>query len=754
MGFHLEQSSSSSSRRSDGLLNLWWSAVRYKRLFGAITAIFVVAGGIYLMLATPQYRAEALLRFQTKPGAAISALSDVSGTIEANPSASDESEVLASRPIVSEAIVQTGAAITVQTETYFPLLGRLLASRYHGATELAPPFLGLKKYAWGGEQLKLGTFTLPSNVLEEKFRIVAAEGDRWTLYDDENKTLAQGRVAQTVSFAVSTADGEAQAQLRVDMLRARPGVAFAIRRLSDEVAYKSVSARLKAVVSSRDSSLREPAMLTLSYQADTPDGAQSMVNTIVKTYLTRDVEYRSGQAQRNLDFLHRRLPGLKTDLEKAENKLNDFRTKTGTIDVDQQGTALISRLSSLEEHQTVLQLALDGLNDRYQPGNPIYKTALAQLNQVNSEIEKTSRIAAKLPSTQREYVRLSRQVAVATQLYTNVLTNSQQLEVAVASTAPGASVVEWAIAPEKPTWPRRGIVLLGSLLGGLFAATCAVHLISLKRRELRTPEDIDGISSLPRLTVVAESAAQRLQVQQIGESCGASGPMPLLLGMTSPTDPSIEALRLLRSSLRTLLARNDEPRKGVVILFTGPTQGVGNSFVASNFAYLLAETKASVLLIDADMRRGKSSQLPERRPGAGLAEVLNGVARIKDVIVRLGGSHLSMLGAGISTTPNTSELLEQAEYGKVLAQLRDQYDFIVIDAPPVLPTSDTLTLAAQDCDLVLVVSRADFTRAHQLEETLRRLENAAARVMGHVFNGLLPSRYSVREASGFSGAKR
>ena len=750
MGSYIGQSSLTAlPKRSDGLLDLWRSIIRHKLLFTAITGTFCVLGALYILQATPQYRAEALLRVQTKSSASISALSDVSGAMPSDVSANDESDVLTSRSIVGEAIVQTGAETTVQTESHFPLIGQYLASRHIADNQLAPPVLGLSGYAWGGERLKPGIFTVPTAVLGDKFRVVAGEAGQWTLYDKADVQLAQGRVGQLVSFHVDTPDGDAPGELRIDMLRARPGVEFTIRRQSAQMVYDNVDNQLRTSVS-RESSIRDPSMMRLSYQADTPLGAQMMVNAIVKTYLKRDIEYRAEQAQLSLDFLRRRLPALKMDLEIAEDRLNQYRTETQTIDKDQQSYALVTRMNSLAEHKTLLQLALDEQKQKYHPGSPAYQTALSQLDEVKREMQETDETAAKLPSTQREYVRLSRDVAVDTQLYTSVLTNAQQLEVAAASTAPGVSVVDWAIAPEKASWPRKGIVLLGSILGGLFVSTVAVHLVSLKRKELRTPEEIDHISQFPRLAVVAQSSAQ---FRHGSVSRRLRGTPAKLLAVSNPSDPSIEALRSLRSSLRALLAGTDGQMTSKMILFTGPTQGVGKSFVSSNFAYLLAETNASVLLIDADMRQGRLSSLLHGQRGAGLAEVLAGTAQLEDAITGVDQSSLSILHAGASSPLNPSELLGRPAFREMLATLRERYDFVVIDSPPVLPVSDALSIAAQGCDLVLLVSRADYTGARQLEETLRRLENVGAKVGGHIFNGFLPGRYGEREEYGLNIAK-
>jgi tyrosine-protein kinase Etk/Wzc len=726
--------------KRDGLVDLWRSTVRHKWMFAIITCGCVFAGGLYTLLATPQYRAEALLRVQGKMGAPISALSDVSGTMATDPSASDESDVLTSRSIVSEAIAQTGAEMSVRTGSYFPLIGQFLAARHASDSELAPPLFGLSGNAWGGEVLKPGVFDVPASTYGDKYRVVAGDHGNWTLFDHTGARIAQGATGETVAFQVATPAGNEAGHVRIDTLRARPGVEFTVSRQSEQMTYDNVIAKLKTAISARDSSIRDPSMIRLSYQADSPTNAQAMINTIIRTYLNRDIEFRAHQAQLNLDFLRARLPGLKTDLEKAENALNEFRTATRSIDLDQQGAALIGRLSALQEHETQLELAFTDAQQRYRPYSPLYQVALSQLNQVRRDVDQTSAAAAMLPSTQREYVRLSRQVAVATTLFTNVLTNSQQLEVAAASTAPGVSVVDWAVSPEKQSWPKKGIVLLGSLLGGLFLSAVRVHLVSLKRKELRTPEEIDYISQLPRLAVVAQSSAQ---LRQLIHSRGGHGARARLLAITSPTDPSIEALRSLRSILRALSAGGgiEGASKGKVILFTGPTKGVGKSFVSSNFAHLLAETNASVLLVDADMRKGRLSQLVGSRSKAGLADVLEGKVRIEDAIVNLEGSKLSLLDAGTSTPENPSELLGRSAFQDMLTTQRARYDFVVIDSPPILPVSDALAIAAQDCDLVVLVSRADYTGARQLEETLRRLENVGAKVAGHVFNGFLPKRY-------------
>lgn len=737
--------------KNDGLAGLWRSIARHKLLFSTIVGICCLVGGVYILLATPQYRADALLRVQIKPGASISALSDVSGTMSADQSADDETDVLSSRTIVGEAIAATGGDTVVQTESYFPLIGRYFASRHAASNRLRRPFLGLTGYAWGGEQLKPGLFQVPDAALGEKFRVVAGEDGAWTLYDKDGHQLVQGRVGETATFQVTTDDEAASGQLRIDVLRARPGIEFSLSKLSQQAAYEDVSSRLKTSVTAQNSSLRDSSMMRLSYQATSALAAERMVNAIVNAFVKRNVDDRAAQAHMKLQTLSERLPKLKGELQSAEDRLNDFRTQNQAIDMDQQGISLISRMNSLVERQAQLRLEFEEKRQLFGPDSPTYKGLVQQLDQVGREISRTGDLTKNLPATQREFVRLSSDVSINKQIYTGVLANIQQLEVAAASTASGVNVMDWAIAPEKPSWPRKAIILLGSLLGGLFAATVTVHFVSMQRREFRTPQEIDYVSDLPRLAVVARSKAQ---LRGVADSRNHQDEPMKLLAVSSPRDPSIEALRALPSSVRAMLARVSNDRNNKVILFTGPTQGVGKSFVSSNFAYLLSQTEASVLLIDGDMRQGKLGRLQQDPAGPGLAEVLKKTATLDEAIVRQDGTNLSVLGAGDAYPSNPAELLSSPAFREMLGTLRDIYDFVVIDSPPVLPVSDAVTIAAQGCDLVLLVSRADHTGSRQLEETLQRLANVGAKVGGHIFNGFLPSRYGENDEYGLNAARR
>ncbi|WP_423382530.1 GNVR domain-containing protein [Burkholderia sp. LMG 32019] len=494
-----------------------------------------------------------------------------------------------------------------------------------------------------------------------------------------------------------------------------------MRKQPEPLVYENVSKHLKTVVPNRDSTLESPSMIRLSYQADSAQEAKKMVDAIVQQYLQRDLAFRTDRARRNLDSLRQRLPGLKHDLQNAEDNLNRYRTQNDAIDVDQQGAALIGRLNTLAEHQTQLQITLDDVRQHFLPKSVQYQTVQAQLDQVKKEIRDTSAMAAKLPSTQREFVRLSRQVTIATQLYTSVVTNAQQLEIAISSAAPGVTAVDWAVAPFRPVWPKRSIIVLGALFAGVFFALTGVHLLSLYRRELNSPVALARLTDLPCLAIVASSPA-------LAAAPGGRRSTVLPLAATHPDDAGVDSVRALRASLKAALAESNQGDGGKVLLFTGATAGVGCSFVSSNFAYLLAGTSASVLLINADLRASSMAG------GPGLAQVLNGSVSPDAVTLRVAGSHLSIMPAGSPGKTPPGELLEGAEFTKLVASLRQRYDFIVVDGPPLLPSNDALGIVGENCDAHVLVSRSGLTRVADVEAALSRLRSIGADITGHVFN--------------------
>lgn len=185
-------------------------------------------------------------------------------------------------------------------------------------------------------------------------------------------------------------------------------------------------------------------------------------------------------------------------------------------------------------------------------------------------------------------------------------------------------------------------------------------------------------------------------------------------------------------SLRTNLQFVDAAEHPHVIVVTSSLAGEGKSTTTANLAYAIAESGSSVCLIEADLRRPRLLRYLGLEGGVGLTDVLIGRASLRDVVQRYGDHRLMVLGAG-ATPPNPSELLGSAAMKDVLADLRKRFDYVIIDAPPLLPVTDAAVLS-RVCDGAVIVAGSGIVKREQFLAAVDSLESVGGNILGVVVN--------------------
>src|SRR5690349_9208670 len=215
---------------------------------------------------------------------------------------------------------------------------------------------------------------------------------------------------------------------------------------------------------------------------------------------------------------------------------------------------------------------------------------------------------------------------------------------------------------------------------------------------------------------------------------------PLFVAATRPSSPAAEQYRLLR----TRLEGRDRGRRAQLVLVTSPGAGDGKTTTSANLALTMAQDfNHTVVLVEADMRRPTLAGLCGVNPERGLVDVLVGAAALDDVLVQLPEHHLVVLPAG-HTTGRSTELLGSSMMTRLIDTLRNRFDRIVVDSPPVT-LADTHVLARL-ADGVLIVVRAGVTSRPALEHALEGVERE--RIAGLVLNdvdisvGTYPGAYA------------
>lgn len=256
------------------------------------------------------------------------------------------------------------------------------------------------------------------------------------------------------------------------------------------------------------------------------------------------------------------------------------------------------------------------------------------------------------------------------------------------------------------------LVLAGFL--GLLAGICLALLRERTDTKIHDREDLESVrenvSLLGAIPFDSDASAH-----------------PLILDSNAHT-PRAEAFRSLRTNLRFVDAAN-HPR---IMVVTSALAGEGKSSTTANLALALATSGSSVCLVEGDLRRPRLLQYLGMEGGVGLTDVLIGQADLRDVAQRFGDLPLMVIGAG-PTPPNPSELLGSPAMARALDDLRGRFDYVIVDAPPLLPVTDAAVLSTL-ADGAVLVSGAGIVQRAQVDEALDHLESVKAHVLGLILN--------------------
>jgi tyrosine-protein kinase Etk/Wzc len=472
----------------------------------------------------------------------------------------------------------------------------------------------------------------------------------------------------------------------------------------------------------------QSGVIGVSYDDADPVRASEILNDIADSYVAQNLSRKIETADKSLQFLQGQLPDVHHQLEQAEDRLTAYQNRRKVVDLGEQAKSILVQSSeaqtSLFQLQQKRKELLSTLSERHPAVQAIDRQiTAAQQTLGNFELELRG-----LPNDQQGIVRLTRDVRVETEIYLGLLSSIQQLRLARAGGVGNVRVIDRAIVSEVPVRPQPIIVLAVALFAGLFAGVVASFFRIALSGRISDPVDVERQTLMEVIAAIPVSEAQRqlTRLARRGIEGGA------ILSLRTPRDTAVEALRTLRTAVQFAL-----PAEGKrVVLITGPSEGVGKSFTAANLSILLGVADKRVLLIDADLRRGRLRQEFNIKTRLGLSDVLHGTETAESVISKGVATNVDLLSGG-SFDGHPDELFEKADIRGLITALASHYDVIVIDSPPVLPVTDTAILASV-ADLVLLVAKSGMTTAGEILETVKRLQHGGAKVRQVVFNGFKP----------------
>ncbi|MEJ8562008.1 polysaccharide biosynthesis tyrosine autokinase [Yoonia sp. GPGPB17] len=527
------------------------------------------------------------------------------------------------------------------------------------------------------------------------------------------------------------------------------------------------------------SNVRQSYVFNISVVTEDPAKSAQMANRLAELYVEDQIVLKFEKTAEATEWLTARVAELQIELEASENQLKEFSSNTdlvspeGLIGLNRQLKELRERQADIDAEVATNTNRVAVLNAALNTGDPVrmadaandpilrqlamagdaytmqdqfqarFSTVLSraemerersttQLDTVASSIAEMTQSIATQSTELVALQQLQRETEASRLIYEFFLARLKETSVQQGLQQAESRILSYAVLPIEPSAPRKPIVLALSVILGLIAGAGLVLLREMAQNTFRTAEDLEaktGFAVVGQIPLVpARSRKKVLRYLQ-----------------DKPNSSVAEAIRNLRTSL--LLANLDNPPK--VIMSTSSVPGEGKTTQSIALALNLVGLGKKVLLIEGDIRRRVMSSyfdVPEKR---GFLSVMLGEVPLDEAITQLPGMNFDVLFGEKSQT-NAADIFSSDRFGAFLADLRDRYDYIIIDTPPVLAVADA-RIIGRWVDTTLYTVRWDHTTQRQVLDGLKSFEQVSVKVAGLVLGQISPKgmkRYGYGDSYG------
>ncbi|GIU02695.1 polysaccharide biosynthesis tyrosine autokinase [Shewanella sp. KT0246] len=664
-----------------------------------VTTIFAVIGVAYALLATPIYKADALLQVEQKQSGMSALVGEMGDMFASESSATTEIEIIKSRMILGETVNKLNLTIMAEP-SYFPIIGK-----------------GLARLTGNQNSIDVARFEVPRSHQGTEFKlVVTSDSARFDLYDELNEKVLSGQVNKLAE--------RDEFKLFVRELNANQGAEFHLAISNRLQVIQNIKSNL--AISERG---KQSGILELSYSGENRAKIESILNDISKNYFLQNIARNSAEAEKSLQFLNDHLPGIQGELTTAEDALNGFRQENESIDLGLEAQSILKVMVELEAQMNELTFKETEISQRFTKEHPAYISLLDKRKTLEGERERLNRQIQKLPKTQREVLRMTRDVEVNQQIYIQLLNKVQELNILKAGTVGNVRILDNAQSALLPIKPKKPLIVVLATMLGAMIAIAYVLIKAAFNRGVKSPDEIESLG-LAVYATVPKSDIQNKRDLVFGKSKKRSrkGLEDNLLAYSNPEDLSIEALRGLRTSLHFAMME----AKNSIISISGPSPSIGKSFISANLATIIAQSGQKVLVVDADMRKGYMQRHFGLVFENGLSDLLSGTKTVEQVMDKNVIENLDVITRGV-IPPNPSELLMHARFTEFMQWANDNYDFVIMDTPPVLAVTDAAIIAKQSGTTLMVV-RFDQNPAKEVEVAANRFEQSGIKVAGTILN--------------------
>lgn len=689
--------------------HLYGEFIDHRKLIISLTLMFTILAIVYAIFATPIYQATAMIQIEQKQGNAI--LDSISQMLpDSQPESEPELALLQSRMILGKTVDDLNLQAVI-TQNYFPLFGRGWAR----ITGDIPGKLSISRLYLPKTSNDVPSITL-TVIDKNRFHV---EGDNFQLNGEVGTLIIKDGIA-----------------LNVESMDAKPGTEFTVKYLTKLDAINSLQDAFNVADQGKDTGI-----LNLTLNSDDRVLASAILDDISQNYLDQNIARQAAQDAKSLDFLNKQMPQVRGELDVAEDKLNLYRRQKDSVDLSLEAKSILDQIVNVDSQLNELTFREAEISQLYTKDHPTYKALLEKRQTLLQERDNLSKRVTAMPATQQEVERLSRDVDSGRAIYMQLLNRQQELSIAKSSAIGNVRIIDSAVTQPKSVKPKKLLVVIVGMVAGLFISCAIVLLRVFLRQGIESPEKLEEIgisvySSVPLSDWLTSKNKTRKSNSMRVKNKGSEN---ILLAVENPADLAIEAIRSLRTSLHFAMME----AKNNVLMISGSTQNAGKTFIASNLATVISQTGKKVLFIDADMRKGYAHKLFKHGEENGLSDILSGKVKVDEISKEVPSAGIDFISRG-KIPPNPSELLMHRRFSELLDWASNNYDFVIVDTPPILAVTDA-AIIGRYVGTSLLVARFESDTVKEVEISIRRFEQVGVEIKGCILNGV------VRKARSYYG---
>lgn len=649
---------------------------------GFFTVIFAAIAIAYSLLATPIYQANATLQYD-KLGqvSLLDQMSDVMPFGNSNNQVDSEIEVIKSRMVLGKTVADLNLDTQATPEGF---VSKLLG-------EVAPVHIAL--------------FQLPENLIGKPLTLTYLGDNNYSLNVDGQ--VLQGKVGEVLK--------QGEINLLISRFAAETGEEFSLIKNARYSTIEDLRNTLTIAEVGKGTGI-----ISLAIKGADQVENVNILNSVIQNYVDQNTERKKEVTNNTLVFLDGYLPTIKKKLDNYENQLNAFRKKNESIDLSLEAKAALDTALQVEEKLNELTFKEVEIQQLYTRNHPAYQSLLDKRQQLLREKEKISKNIQKLPNTQQEIVRLTRDVEAEQAIYAQLVAKQQELSVLNSGITADVRIIDSAESQPNAVAPKKSlIVVLATILG--FIIGCA-YVIAREffNNKIKSTEDIDALGVNVYATIPFSAYEKKLI------EAGNKSP----LAIENPADTAVEAIRSLRTSVYFSVMNQGNN----LVMVTSASPGVGKSFVTSNMAVVLANAGKKVLLIDTDLRKGRLHKAFGLSNKAGLSEYLSQQNIESPTIHANVIENLDVICRGKNVT-HSSELLMGERFKQLLDKVKNQYDIVVIDTAPILAITDS-AIIGKYVGTSLLIAFYGVNTVKDVDLSLKRFKQNDIEITGVILNGI------------------